>query len=401
MTITSEKQKINFVLALAKALHESGLPSHRLENKLEDFCQSIALKGDFFVSVGSIFASIEYDGQFDSHLIKVTKSDLNLQRIDELEHLMQETINEKISFVEAQQKLNNIQTQKELYPAWMMVLFFAISTGSAACVFGGKFPEIAASFVIGLGIGFMFALLAYFPRMSKVIVILAAIWSVMIATIFQAFFADFQKEIATICGLIILIPGFSFTVSITEMVNNHFISGLSRFTAAFITFAMIAIGVIVGTKLMTQLTIPTTASTVLPFPFWIKGIALLFVPLGFVILFKAKLKDFLWIALACWISYFSYTISSSFLEPAFAVFLSSFILGLASNSFGKWTQRNESLLLVPGMILLVPGSLGFMSITNLIQSNITQGIETSLLMLGTSLALVFGLLFANLFFEGK
>lgn len=395
----NEKIKIQFVLELAKMLHESGLPSHRLEFTLEKLCQNISLKGDFFVSIGSIFASLEYNGKFESHLIKIKSSDLNLERMNVLEKLIQDVSHSKIDLENAMNQLNQIQKQKELYSSWIMVLFFAISTGSAACVFGGKFPEILASFSIGLGIGTLISMLSIFPKMAKVVVILASIWSVIVATIFQSFFLDFQKEIATICGLIILIPGFSFTVSITEMVNNHFISGLSRFTAAFITFSMIAIGIIVGTKMMAQVSIPINYSDKIPFPFWIKGIALLFVPLGFVILFKAKIKDFFWITLACWISYFSYSISSEYLPAAFAVFLSSFILGIASNSFAKFKKRNESLMLVPGMILLVPGSLGFLSITSLIESNVLEGISTSLLMLGTSLALVFGLLFSNLFFS--
>jgi uncharacterized membrane protein YjjB (DUF3815 family) len=52
-------------------------------------------------------------------------------------------------------------------------------------------------------------------------------------------------------------------------------------------------------------------------------------------------------------------------------------------------------MLVPGMILLVPGSLGFFSISNLLQSNIVEGIEIALKMLTTSMALVMGIIVSD------
>jgi uncharacterized membrane protein YjjB (DUF3815 family) len=53
-------------------------------------------------------------------------------------------------------------------------------------------------------------------------------------------------------------------------------------------------------------------------------------------------------------------------------------------------------MLVPGMILLVPGSLGFFSISHLVQSDVIAAIQTALTMLITALALVFGVLFSNI-----
>jgi uncharacterized membrane protein YjjB (DUF3815 family) len=70
-------------------------------------------------------------------------------------------------------------------------------------------------------------------------------------------------------------------------------------------------------------------------------------------------------------------------------------LGFASNVFAKIKKRNSAIMLVPGMILLVPGSLGFFSISNLLQSNIVEGIEIALKMLTTSMALVMGIIVSD------
>ena len=120
---------------------------------------------------------------------------------------------------------------------------------------------------------------------------------------------------------------------------------------------------------------------------------------GFIVLLKAKRSDALWISFACWLSYIMFSFTSSFVDAPIAVFLSSVLLGFASNLFAKIKKRNSAIMLVPGMILLVPGSLGFFSISNLLQSNIVEGIEIALKMLTTSMALVMGIIVSDVLLE--
>ena len=390
------KDTLRFVLLTAKSLHESGLPSHRLEEKLEKLCTQLAIEAQFFTTPGSIFASITIEGVMQSHMIKVTDSELHLEKMDAIENIIEQVNASTLSIPEAIQQLKVRNAQRERYPTWMMILFFGISTAAAACVFGGQLPEIISALIIGLGIGSFGVFLQKIPQLGKVFVLISAVWAVSVTSFFQAQFVGFQVDIATICGLILLIPGFTFTVSITEMVNNHLIAGLSRFTTAFVTFIMLAIGIAIGKQLMLPVASQVPHAVWTSLPVWKEWIALIFVPLGFVVLFKAKPRDFIWILLGCWTSYFTFKISNWYTTPVTAVFIASFVLGVVSNIFASWKKRNSSVMLVPGMILLVPGSLGFFSISHLVDSDIVAGLEIALKMLSTSMALVLGILFSNL-----
>jgi uncharacterized membrane protein YjjP (DUF1212 family) len=389
-------KKIEFFIKIAKLLQANGYPTHKLEDLIEDLCAFLEIEAEVFSSSGSIFISFKEEEQYYSRLIKVKNSDLNLHNIDSLEAIIYEVKRQKITIEEAIAKTNEIEKQSFSYKNWINTLFFAISTGSAAVVFGGGLMEFICSFLIGVFIGALFTLSAYFKRISKITVVIAAIFALIISSIFSKVFVDFKQEIATICGLIILIPGFSFTISITEIVNNHFVAGLSRLTSSFITFVMIAIGLYIGSEISKQFVFSIEKISFTFNPFWLKWISLVLVPMGFLVLFKAKIKDFIWIAIACWSSYFLFMFFTKYLNQAFSVFLSAFLLGLLSNIFAVWKQRNSSLMLVPGMILLVPGSLGFFSVSHLLQSNILLGIETSITMLSISMALVFGIIFSNI-----
>ncbi len=385
----------SFLLICAKALHESGLPAHRLERMLEIASLKMGLKADFFISPGSVFASFNVGSQIVTHLKKVGEASLHLEKIDRIESLLNDVSNSKISIESGIQQLENIQTSATNYNGWITTLFFGISTGSAACVFGGGILEIVCSFIIGIGINGLFSFVRVFPRIEKLIVFIAAFYAFVIASVFNSLFIGFNKEVATICGLILLIPGFSFTVAITEMVNNHLISGLSKFTHSFVIFVMLALGIGVADKLMHVMLITTPKISAFILPSWSIAIALIGVPVGFIVLLKAKRSDALWISFACWMSYIMFSFTSSFVDAPIAVFLSSVLLGFASNLFAKIKKRNSAIMLVPGMILLVPGSLGFFSISNLIQSNIVEGIEIALKMLTTSMALVMGIIVSD------
>lgn len=397
----TQNHTLDFILLSAKALHENGLPTHRLEERMKVVCSSLAINSQFFSTPGSIFASLTIQEVTESHMIKVTDNELNLEKIDRIELIIQKVISKEINPQEGLEKLNEIKSSKNRYAAFTTVVFMGISTAAAACVFGGELPAIFSAFVIGLGIGSLGLLLRFVPQLDKIYALLAAIWAVLVSGLFNSYFKDFQLDIATICGLILLIPGFTFTVSITEMVNNHLIAGLSRFTTAFITFVMLAIGIGIGESFIYKLDLNKGIHVWNTLPFWKEWIALIFVPLGFVVLFKAKPKDFWWILIGCWISYFSFKIGNKFTSNTTAVFLASLLLGIGSNLFSLKTKRNPSVMLVPGMILLVPGSLGFLSISKLVESDVVGGIQIALNMLTTSMALVLGIIFSNVLMKIK
>jgi uncharacterized membrane protein YjjP (DUF1212 family) len=395
------KTTLDFILQSAKSLHENGLPTHRLEERMQEVCKRLQVKSEFFATPGSIFASITILDETQSHMVKVTDSELNLEHLDLVEKIITDV---SLGILEPKNgilELNKINAHPNRYSGGITALFIGISTAAAACVFGGQLPEILSSFIMGLGIGAFGLMLRFLPQLSKVYVLISAIWAVVIAGIFTSWFVDYRVDIATICGLILLIPGFTFTVSITEMVNNHLVAGLSRFTTAFITFVMLAIGIGVGKSIVSYLHLPTGTYQLPLLPFWKEWIALIFVPLGFVVLFKAKPKDFIWILIGCWISYFTFKISSQFTNNTFAVFFASLLLGIGSNLFSTFSGRNPSVMLVPGMILLVPGSLGFLSISKLVESDVVAGIQIALNMLTTSMALVLGIIFSNIVVRGK
>lgn len=58
--------------------------------------------------------------------------------------------------------------------------------------------------------------------------------------------SNFTTDIATITGLILLIAGFPFTVSVLELVNGHLLAGTVRFANTVIILLLMGLGILLG-----------------------------------------------------------------------------------------------------------------------------------------------------------
>lgn len=70
-------------------------------------------------------------------------------------------------------------------------------------------------------------------------------------------------------------------------------------------------------------------------------------------------------------------------------------LGIAANLYARFPHRPQQVVLVPAVILLVPGSMGFRGISSLLDRNMMTGIETTFATFVVAMAIVAGLLIAN------
>jgi uncharacterized membrane protein YjjP (DUF1212 family) len=395
------KTEERFIIELAKALQTNGIPAHRLENTMGYICQHLKTNAHFYSIPHQVLISFPDKIGEQTYFIKTPNEDLNFERLEIIDKITKDVFKNSISVEQALNQLKDVEKSPQRYHKITNILFFALSTASAARLFGGGYAEIMVSGFIGLFIGVLIESIQYVPSLSRVIVLIASAFAIIITKLSTAFIGDFSVEIAAITGLIILIPGFSFTQAITELANGQTSSGTNRLVNATITFVMIAFGIGLGDALMRQMSVIPSIFMMPEIPVWTKYIALILVPAGFVVLFKAQPKHYIWMFIACLISFYSLSIFASFNTKELAVFFAAFSLGLASNIISRLTDRPVSLMLVPGIILLVPGSIGFKSVSYLVNAQTLSGIENAFSTVITAVALAAGLIFSNMIFKQK
>ena len=89
-------------------------------------------------------------------------------------------------------------------------------------------------------------------------------------------------------------------------------------------------------------------------------------------------------------------ISGSLPAAPFGVFLGGLLLSALANIYARYAHRPGAVVREPGILLLVPGSVGFRSMSFLLDRNTTLGMDTGLLLLTLLVSLVAGLMFGDL-----
>jgi uncharacterized membrane protein YjjB (DUF3815 family) len=89
-------------------------------------------------------------------------------------------------------------------------------------------------------------------------------------------------------------------------------------------------------------------------------------------------------------------ISGSLPKAPFGVFLGGLVLSALSNLYARFAHRPGAVIREPGILLLVPGSVGFRSVSFLLERNTTLGMDTGILLISLLISLVAGLMFGDL-----
>lgn len=397
-----------FVLDVATALHAYGMPAHRLETLLEAVGDRLGVPSQFFATPTSIFAAFGEPPEQRTYLVTPQAGEVDLGRLADLDEVVQEVAGGRVDPAEGSRLVRAALASPPRYPAPLRLVAHALLAGSAALVLGGGAPEAAVAAMVGCFVGAleMFAnRAAARPTASEdrhegraLIRLLPAIGAFVAASaagLGTLRWPELVTSTVGVAGIIMLVPGLTLTVAMTEVATGHLVSGTARLSKAMLTFLLLGFGAALGGELVGL--VPGVSAGGLPDgdAVWVPWVSVAaFIPC-LVVLLGARSRDTLYIAPACVVSYAMGSLGA-ILGPEVGAGLATLVLGLISNGFARWKRRPAQLLLVPGVLLLVPGSLGFRSISSFLADEVLTAVATAFDVALVAVSLVAGLLVASL-----
>jgi uncharacterized membrane protein YjjB (DUF3815 family) len=129
---------------------------------------------------------------------------------------------------------------------------------------------------------------------------------------------------------------------------------------------------------------------------WTQWAAVLTAGFAFAVLFRAPTRYVPVVIASVVLGYACTQLGEVYNAPAFGVFLGSLTVGAASNLFARVANRPGALVREPGIILLVPGSVGFRSLSFVLERDVWLGLDTAITLVTLLVAIVAGLLFGDL-----
>ena len=82
-------------------------------------------------------------------------------------------------------------------------------------------------------------------------------------------------------------------------------------------------------------------------------------------------------------------------SAAIAAFAGALAVGVFANAYARLANRPATVPLLPGLLVLVPGSIGYRALSAFTEQNAVTGLEAAFQMLLVAAALVGGMLTAN------
>lgn len=382
------------VLELARMLHTAGTPAHELEERMQIVSRILGAPAKFFSTPTSLF--ISFDGQQrNTFLVRVTPGSVDLARLTML-HALQSAIEvEELSPEQVWERLQAIEQMPAPFPPALTLASYSLTAGCAAVFFGGRLLEIAFSAAIGLVVGLIVKFCSQRTNTRHLIDMAAAFCTTVCAYLAVWQVPQLSIDVTMISGLIILLPGLGITIAINEMATQNLASGTARIAGALTTFITMGFGVVMGQTIMLALLPHPKVVDPSPLAWEWLACAACISALAFTVLFQARVKDIGWILLAAMVSYGGARFGAWLFGPEAAAWTGSFLLGIVSNLFARYRDRPAAVMQVPGMILLVPGSIGFFSLSALLKHDVQHGIETAFNMTLVAASIVAGLLMAN------
>ncbi len=382
-------------LRLGRALHTSGYAADRLEEALARASDQLGIEAQFFSTPTSIMASFGPQDDQRTFMIRVEPGESNLGKLAGVDEVTRDVLNRLITPAEGSARIEQIEAAPERYGPVLRTLAFGAVSGGAARFLGGGWHEVVASAGIGLAIGGLALIARPNSALNRVFELLAAFTASLLAAAIAIAGFPISVFLVTLSGVIVLIPGLTLTTAMRELSSRHLASGTARLMGALVLLLGIAFGIAFGAKSAALAMGAPLSSDVVPLPQWTLLLVLLISPLGFTILLKAEPRDIPWIIAAGLVAYGGAYAGSNALGPELGAFVGGLLTGIGSNWYARLTNRPSQITLVPGLLLLVPGSVGMRSLASLLDKNVLVGVESAFGMVLIAVSLVAGILIAN------
>ena len=391
----SSDPRVSFLLALGRALHAAGHSSQGLEELLELAAARLGVPGEFFTTPTSMFAAFGHDDRQRTFLLRVQPEGPNLSRLAGIKDVLDRVLDGALDPAEGARQLRGVAESGSPYPPVLTTLAFAVSSGASAGFFGGGRREILLASALGLLTGLLAVVAERIPTLEKVFAIIASFFVAFSATAAGVAFGGVSVSTAILGGLVVLLPGLMLVGAMGELSTGHLASGTARAAGAFIVFLGIGFGTALGTQVAESLFGRAAVMPPSGLPAGAIWIALAAAALSFAVLLKADRRDIPWIIIGAGVSILASRLGARLVGAELAPFFGAFGVAVAGWAFATRTSRPASVVIAPGVLILVPGSVGFRSIAALMDDRVVAGIDTAFSALLTAIALVVGLLVAN------
>lgn len=400
-------ERIAFVVELGGHLHAYGTTAQRLEGAVEAVAKRLGLECEPWVNpTGMILAFSDPArpaGESDTtRVIRLGLGDTDLYKLCEADRIAEDVMAGRTQIADGRQALRALSRGTGWRGRGMQLLGFALASAAVAGLLRLPWLDIATAGVIGLLIGLVDIAAQQRPRLQEAADAISGLVAGTVAILVSNLVAPLNLNTVIIASLIVLLPGMSLTNAVNELTSRHLVSGTARFAGALTTILKLTIGTAIALTVANLAGLQPEVRALRPQPDVVMWAAVLVGAYAFAVLFRAHRRDYPLVMLAAISGYLISRHGGEAFGPQAGVFLAALVTTAAGNAYARWMNRPGALIRLPGIIMLVPGSVALRGVISLVQAqDLGAGQEAAMAALNTLMALLAGLLFGNLLVSAR
>ncbi len=418
----SRDELADYLLEIGSMLAAYGCPAYRLEDVIRLIADIEGHRADPFALPTGLFLRVtakDGAGPQVHRMTRVSDWGVDLAKLTVIDEIFNDVVDRKNTIEQARARIRACMKSPPEYTQVVVFCATVLLSGAAAVFFqGGMIDVLVAAIVGGVIAGARIAMTRASSRdagSSSISATQRRNARRLLSDFFGGLFAassawlalrvwpEVRPEVIVPAGAIALFPGMTFTTGVAEVAQKNVVSGGARLVESAVTLLLILFGValiagfggVMGIELPSWL--GSKAAGVprgLALP-W-QGLALLVSAVSFGALFQVP-RRWLWTTLLSsatgWIVA---TVAVWYHLPGHvAAFCAALAVCVLANGLARVTNRPAQLFQLPGMMLLVPGSFGFLSLGELLEEKVIDGTQRGFTMALVGAALVIGVLVAN------
>ena len=388
-------QLAGFLRQLAQALHISGMPAHDLERHLNTLGGRLGVRVDCFAVLTMLTLNISAEHTTQRiEMLRLPAYDYNMARLIALEALLRQ-IEGGDSLARSAQHLDEIMKTPPRWAGWPLAVLGFLLSSSVAVLLGGGSTEVLCGGLIGMLFVSASLALARVPRLAPAAPVILCAAAALGAHALALAFPQQSPFITAVAGVVLLLPGFTLTIAMSELATQNLLSGTGRLAGVVLLLFMMGAGLMIGTQLGQHLIPEHSTGTLAPVPAWMVWPAIAALGVSMLGVLQAPLRSVHVMVGGSLLAWAVFSLVGAVFGNVVGAFAGALSVASAGHLYAYSTGQPDILVKIPGLIALVPGSMGFRGVHALIEQDNDVGVALITNMALTGAVLAVGLLLAD------
>lgn len=380
---------------MGRELHRAGIATDAIEQTLSEIAATIGLDVQVFALPTYITIAVGPTWSQRTMMMRLEPGRVSLRKIALINELYDALRSGRIDYRKATTLLGEVDAQWPGLPPWLEIPALAFIAVGVALILGGGTRELIVAGAIGICTGVLSTIAARSAIVARLFAVTAAFAATLIVASFQKLVGPVNIYISIIAGIVVLLPGYSLTLALHELANDFLVAGVARLGRVFSTLLALGCGAFLGLAVVPSVLKGEVASThPVAGTWWF--VASVCMAVGLSIDLDARLRDFIWVFASSFVALLTAHVLGTTSAHAVSAFLSAFICGMVANTGARYLRVPQAIMLVPALIVLVPGSLSYESVLFAFQHNIDSALILAANTVAAAIQIVAGLLLSQL-----